>query len=181
LIIVTFGQLDGLVGLGAVLGFVALRKAQGRLLGLAILLLCLKPQVGGVLALVYLIQMYQTKSWQPVLVALGVVSGVVIFSFVVFGFWLNDWLRKIFQAGASDGIEFVNVSSDIGLYPYGLAILIIVLWLARRNIPALIAATLLAAPYAGYYSIVAALVFPLPLFIYVATWIPALFPTLGGC
>jgi hypothetical protein len=148
LIVISFGQLDGLVALGAVLGFLAIQNGSGVLLGTSILLLGLKPQVGGLLAVAYVFWAFSSLKRRPVLVALGIVAGVVLASFGAFGFWLVDWVIKIVDTSSSDGIEFVNVSSDIGLFPYGLAVLVLVLLFARRNIPALIVATVLSAPYA---------------------------------
>lgn len=180
LIVVSFGQLDGLVALGVVLGSLAVRNGSGRLLGASILLLGLKPQTGGLLAVIYLARVYGAFGRRPILIAGGIAVSVILASFAAFGFWLANWAQKIVRVSSSNGVEFVNVSSDIGLFPYGLVILALVLLLARGHIPALIVATLMAAPYAGYYSIVAALVFPLPPLVYVATWIPAVFPTQWG-
>ncbi len=180
LIVITFGQIDGLVTVGAVIGSVAIQTNNGFLFGGALLLLGLKPQVGGILAIIYLTWMIAKKQYLETMQAIGTSLGVILFSFLFFGFWLPDWLAKVIATVISNGREFVEVSSDIGLYPYGLIFLMIALLFARREIPTLVASSLLSVPYAGYYSIITALAFPLPWFIYCVTWLPAVMPTQFG-
>lgn len=174
LIIITFGQLDGLVMLGAVLGSAAACSGNGPRLGVAFLLLGLKPQVGGVLMVVCLARTLMSHGWRPACRALGVAGAVLLASFGAFGFWPPAWLTKMGGAAATDYAAFI--CSNIGLFPWGLVALAAVLWFAREDVPALLTATMLSMPYAGYHSLASALAFRLPPFIYLITWLPALFP-----
>jgi len=178
LIVTTFGQIDGLVALGAVIGSVAVRKNSGLLLGLAFLLLGLKPQVGCVLVIVYLVWMLSEGHCLDAGIATGVCVGVVGLSFLAFGFWLPDWINKIVVSIITGGDEFT--SFEIGLFPFGLVALAGSLCFAREDVPAILTGTLLASPYAGYYSLVSALAFPLPWFVYCLTWLPVFLPTKMG-
>lgn len=172
LIVITFGQLDGLVALGAALGYA--HRRNGLALGAVLLLLGLKPQIGGVLAAIYLVQAL-IENWRSALIALGVVGTTILASFAIFGLWLPVWVAKLTQAAIDGGGEFDAASANIGLFPYGLVLLALVLLLCRRP-PALLAATMLAMPYAGFHSLVVALAFPLSPLVYFATWLPAVLP-----
>lgn len=173
-VIISFGQLDGLVALGAALGSLAIQSGQGWLLGSAILLLGIKPQVGGLLALVYLFYLYRSVGWRPVAIALAVIVAVILASFIAFGFWLPVWATKVFHQSASGGGELYP-GNNIGLFPYGLIALLFTLILARHSPAAWVASALVAAPYAGFYSVFVSLVFPLPWFVYAATWLPTIY------
>ncbi|MGW8319541.1 MAG: glycosyltransferase family 87 protein, partial [Candidatus Promineifilaceae bacterium] len=164
--VLVYGQLDALVALGVALGWWAIRNKRPYWQGAATLLLVLKPHVGGLLALVYLL-------WQRDRRAL-VVSGVfVLATLPFFGLWPIQWLKVLFveanlSTGGAGQNTAVNEWNNIGLYPYGLLLLplLLVPYAREQKIPAVISASLLASPYAGAYTLMAVMGVPLPLVIY---------------
>jgi hypothetical protein len=80
-----FGQLDGFVLLGTALGLKALDSEDPISMGLAILLLLVKPHIGGPLAVLYLL-------WSRKRETILVIIGIVLLSMAVWGWdWLALW------------------------------------------------------------------------------------------
>ncbi len=161
-----YGQIDAVVALGVALGWWAIRNKRPYWQGAATLLLILKPHVAGLLALVYLV-------WQRDRRAL-VVSGLFVLATLPFlGLWPLQWAQVLLSetnlaaAGAGQNTA-VNEWNNIGLYPYGLLLLplLLVPYAREQKIPAVISASLLASPYAGAYTLMAVMGVPLPLVIY---------------
>lgn len=163
LTIISYGQLDGLVALGLVMG---LRYASKRriILGAASLLLIgLKPHMGLIIGLGILAK----GRWAMVRPAL-LASSLVFISFLAYPERWLEWL-----AGLAHLSEFINLSYNIGLFPWGLALLAAGLVLSVQT-PGLILAGLLSLPYVGYYSVIVVMVYRWPWWIYLLTWITVL-------
>lgn len=162
-------QIDGLVLLGVAIGAWAVKNQKPYWQGVSTLLLCLKPQAGFVLAMYYL---WRQRNWKAL-----VVSAVVIaISFACFGFWLWPWFQKILVSGS----DFVRAGNSIGLFPYGLVLIPVALlapgYTNCQRYIALVAASILASPYAGYHSLLASMAFPLPNWLYILLFVPLVYP-----
>jgi len=155
-----FGQLDGFVLFGTALGLAALRREKPILMGIAILLLLVKPHVGAPLALLYFI-------WLPRRDTLLTILFVFALSLIVWGWdWPITWVRNILTIQEE---YYVPQTTNISLFPYGLLV-----WLAllipktpMDRVKVALSATLLSVPYAATYSILPLLVLPLPWWLYV--------------
>jgi len=174
---IKMGQIDALVMLGAALGWWAVKNGRPYWQGAATLLLCLKPHIGAPLALVYL-------WWQRDLRAFVVSGAVVLASLLAYGVWPVVWLQKLIgftQEAAQGGGHFILSANYIGLFPYGLVFFLFPLlpmYHRQERSTAILAASMLASPYAGPYSILAAMAFPLPLWVYGLISLPLL-PHIG--
>ena len=154
-----FGQLDGFVLFGTALGLKALDSKKPILMGLAILLLLVKPHIGAPLAMLYFL-------WLPKRDTLLTVLLVTALSMIVWGWeWPLTWVRNILTIQEE---YYVPQSTNISLFPYGL-----LAWLAlliakspMDRVKVALSATLLSVPYAATYSILPLLVLPLPWWVY---------------
>ncbi|MCA9897830.1 MAG: hypothetical protein H6654_10490 [Ardenticatenaceae bacterium] len=156
-------QLDTLSMLGVALGWWAIQQKRPYHLGLALVLLGIKPHVTGILIIAYLVW-----GWHPA--ALLAPTLALLYSFAFYGFWIPGWLES--AVGQSSGsAAFFN--GGLGAFPYGL-----LLWLpillgrqlySRLQLAnAVTAATMLSMPYVGSYSVQAFLGLPL-------SWVSYLF------
>ena len=108
---------------------------------LALLLLLIKPQVGGVFALYLLLEQWRMGGWRRLLLNIAPTVIVIGLSFLLFGNW-----------PAYQYSTFVNVlrqSANTSLFPIslvaGIPLLVVALWKRRRR-PA-ISAAVLCSPY----------------------------------
>lgn len=172
-----YGQIDAYVALGVGLGAWAIRFKKPYWQGVAILLLCLKPHVGGILALVYLVWQ---RDWRAFVI--GVIVGLLSLAF--FGLWWPiEWVnRLLFESSvAAQGAGFSNQDNsfnNIGLFPFGLLFwpLVLIPYSRTQKIPAIISASILSSPYGGSYSLVSTMAMPLPILIYPVLSLPLLGP-----
>ena len=161
-----YGQIDAFVALGVALGWWAIRNDKPYWQGAATLLLCIKPHIGGPLAIVYLVWQKNRRAF--------LVSGLfLIITLAVFGLWPIQWSRRMIREaelaiGLSGFASRLNDWNNIGSYPYGLLLLpLLFLPYSRiQKVPAIISASILAAPFAGAYSMLSTMSMPLPLWIY---------------
>ncbi len=171
-----YGQIDTFVALGVGLGWWAIRTKRPYWQGVATLLLCLKPHLGGLLALVYLFWQWDRRAF--------VVSGLVgVVSLVLFGLgWPIEWFKRLvsetgltLNASGSFGNP-TNDFNDIGLFPYGLLLwpLVLIPYPRQQKIPAIISACIASSPYAGNYSLMTVLAVPLSIWIYPLLSLPFL-------
>lgn len=170
--IIKMAQTDGLILLGVCIGWWAIKHNKPYWQGVATLLLFLKPQTGIPIALVYLIWQ---RNWRSLVIS----TSVIVASFAVFGFWPIPWLDKLFSfsRGITTGGNFATTGNSIDLFPYGLLFFLVPLlpfYTRKERITAIIAASMLSVPYAGYYSIIAAMAFSLPIWVYVMISLPLL-------
>ncbi len=176
-----FGQLDGLVLFGVALGIKALelgereREGDGTgksdreygpiLMGIAILLVLIKPHIGAPLAAFFLLR-------SPRRATLLTILGGVILSMAIWGWtWPLAWTRRLLTIKSGD---FVQQTTNISLFPYGL-----LTWLALPaakspldRVKVILSATLLSVPYAAAYSVLPLLVTALPWWAYLLTDFP---------
>jgi hypothetical protein len=162
-------QIDLWIMLGAALGFYALQRRNGGLLGVSLALLLLKPQLGFVLAAVYFWQCTRKQ------MALLAVSLIMLLSFVTHGFWVPAWLQKMLTWSQSD------LSHNVSLYPYGVVFFLLPIALKRFYTPtqwysALMSSSMLSVPYVAEYSLVAVLAFPHPIWFYLLSWVVIFLP-----
>ncbi|MBL6983331.1 MAG: DUF2029 domain-containing protein [Anaerolineales bacterium] len=167
-----FGQLDGFVLFGTALGLAALKSEKPIWMGIAILLILVKPHVGAPLALLFFI-------WHPKRETLLTVLLVFVLSLIVWGWdWPITWVRNILTIQEE---YYVPQTTNISLFPYGL-----LAWLAilipktpMDRVKVALSATLLSVPYAATYSILPLLVLPLPWWVYLLASAPFIFGPLG--
>lgn len=161
-----FGQYDAIVAFGALLGYLALQKKRPYLLGLAVMVLLIKPHIGGFLALVYLVW---AKDWRPFVSMLA----VYLLSNLVWGWdWSILWVQKLIQKQIEP--YYVTQKINISLFPYGLVFLLAVFVPMERikKIQVAQAATCLATTYSPAYSLMFLFAFPLPWWGYVLATLP---------
>jgi hypothetical protein len=159
-----YGQIDALTALGVALGWWAIRNKRPYWQGMATLLLFIKPHVGGLLAIYYLV-------WQRDRRAFVISGSVFAASMLWFGFewpidYVNSLIRETINGANSSGFNsLANAFNNIGLFPIGLTFFIFLFLPAPREkrILAVISASLLASPYAGNYSMLATMAVQLPL------------------
>ncbi len=172
-----YGQIDGWVMLGVAIGAWAIQSKKPYYQGVATLLLFLKPHVGAVLALIYLIWQW---NWRSFVVSIS----VCLLSLIFFGVkWPIEWVtRLLFETSlASQAQGFsgdANSFNNVGLFPYGLMawLLLLIPYPKEEKIAAIVAASILSSPYAGGYSLLSTMGVSLPILVY-----PMLsFPFLGS-
>ncbi len=163
-----YGQLDGFVLFGVALGLFALDSKKPILMGIAILLLLVKPHIGAPLAVLFFL-------WFPRRDTLLTIFVVTLLSLIVWGWdWPITWVRNILTIQEE---YYVPQTTNISLFPYGL-----ITWLALLipktpvdRVKVALSATILSVPYAATYSILPLLVLPLPWWIYLIGSAPFLF------
>ncbi len=171
-----YGQIDVLVTLGVALGAWSIRSNKPYYQGVATLLLFLKPHIGAVLALVYLIWQW---NWRAFVISIS----VGLFSLIFFGLgWPIEWIKRlVFEVSLASQAQGFNAEANsfnnIGFFPYGLIAwpLLLIPYPKEEKIPAIVSASILSSPYAGGYSLLATMGVSLPILVY-----PMLsFPFLG--
>jgi hypothetical protein len=145
-----YSQLDILSMLGVALGWWAVERERPLWLGVALVLLGVKPQATGILAILYL-------GWGWSVAALLIPSLVLLYSFLVYGLWVPGWIAHTLKQSTGADPFF---HGGLGAYPWGL-----LAWLplivgyriySRKQAAATtLAATMLSMPYVGYYSVTA--------------------------
>ncbi len=151
-----WGQIDWIVLLGIGMAWYAYQKESWWLMGIAILLVIIKPQL-GVFAMMYLWFVSKGR-WKSA----AFVFAFFILSLLVWGLWPVWIVEHAIKMAADPAHQLWNASLGLKAFPILLIVLII-----KKSPPAkflaLIAATMLVSPYLPYYSSVALLCFPLPL------------------
>jgi hypothetical protein len=145
-----FAQLDILSMLGVALGWWSIQRKKPVWLGVAVTLLGIKPQVTGVLGFIYAVWGWHVK-------VLFFPTAVLLYSFLFYGFWIPEWIQHILSQSTGSDPFF---QGGIGAFPWGLlAWLFLILgyryYDKTQFAAAVIAATILSAPYVGFYSVMA--------------------------
>ncbi|GAB4438843.1 MAG: hypothetical protein Kow0031_20740 [Anaerolineae bacterium] len=156
-------QIDLWIAFGAALGFYALRRQSGGLLGVSLIILMIKPQLGFVLAALYFFQCTRKQ------MALLTAGAIFLVSLLVLGFWVTGWVQKILLWSQSD------LSHNVSLYPYGIVCFLLPVLFRRYYTPtqwysALMSCSMLSVPYVAEYSLVTVLAFPHPAWFYWLSW-----------
>lgn len=161
--LLTANQLDGLVALGAILGWWSIKNYRPFVTGVAAALLGIKPQVGGFYA-VYLL--WRGRNWLTFW-PLGIIFFISVY---LYGWWPFDWLIRLqnlpsYLTGAS--------RISVGSIPLALLAASVFIWRFRdyneiNRAQSLIIMNLFSASYAAMYSAFSLLCFPIPLWLYPA-------------
>ena len=165
-----YAQLDGLVALGIGLGYWAVKTHRPLWVGIACVLLGIKPQVGSIVALYYLWCIKDIK-------ALICPFAVLALSILLFGFWPVAYAQRL--VGSSDAAFFTEQLSNIGLFPWGMLSLLLLLLRSdsmRQRIIIILGATMLSSPYTAYYGTLSLIIFSLPWWSYVFFSAPFFLP-----
>lgn len=144
-----YGQIDGWVALGAVLGWRALQRSHPYLLGLSLLLLSSKPHIGLPLALFF---MLRGRTWKMLVIP----AAVLLVSFIPYGFWPLAFIQALIRTPVE---AYTRQTINITLWPWSLAILPILTWRWKKmselaQSAAVLAITCLLAPYSPAYSLI---------------------------
>jgi len=166
-----YGQLDIFVMLGVALGFWAVQHQKPAWLGVALLLLLVKPHIGGPLAVVYFMW---SRNWRTVVVF----GAVLLLTLIIWGVeWPIIWIKSLFRVATPPPEATITTAgqwTNISLFPYGLlAWLVVLLPMPRvERATAILSATFLSVPYAATYSLIALLVLPVSWWVYVLSSVP---------
>ncbi|HEY61286.1 MAG TPA: DUF2029 domain-containing protein [Anaerolineae bacterium] len=171
--IIFYGQIDLYVIFGLPLGLWAVDRKHPYILGVALLLLLIKPQYGLLPAIILFF--WSSERWKSSLVVIG---GVIL-SFLVWHNWvavlLSQWqIYRNPSLAAEFHHEQGNTSLHIPLW-IGAILSLGVLFLpinGEKKILSLLSISFLISPYSTVYSQLAMLVFPLPKWFYVFAIIP---------
>lgn len=144
---VWLGQLGGIVALGAALAYLVVAdKLPPGWGGIAVLLLLVKPQVGGLLSLYVLFTLLKRDRldfyW-----SLYAICAVLLLSAVVFGSWLGPWLEWILARAGAPTIENLG----LGLLAVPLLTILIVQMPPTRRMALLLILNPLLSPYVQHY------------------------------
>lgn len=172
--LVWYAQIDGLVALGVGLGYWAIQHEKPYWVGVSCLLLGIKPQVGGILALYYLWKAASAR-------ALVLPSLVALISFIAFGFWPIAYVHRLISL--EDLTLFTEQGTNIGLFPWGALSWIVLLfgtYSFRQRVMLILCATMLSSPYMAHYSTVSLLIFDLPKLLYFFFSAPFILPLPWG-
>jgi hypothetical protein len=139
------GQIDTLSLIGIAVGYAATRRKDTLLMAISLSLLSIKPQIGLIVALYFLIK---SRLWKSLLV----ITSLFVFSLCLYGAWpLKLWSVK-------PGLDIVK--QNVSLWPYigPLALPIYLLcFIPQRNmlrkVGVLLASNALAFPYMRPYSL----------------------------
>ena len=167
-----YGQLDMLVMFGAILGLWALDNDKHILNGIAILLLLVKPHIGGPLAITY---MYWSRNWKMLLT----MAGVFFISLLIWGYqWPINWINNLLHASVKSRII---QEANIGYFPYGLiSCLGLFIPMSRKDKSLyILCATITSFTYVGTYSLIAILGFAVPWWAYLLSSAPYVLGTNG--
>lgn len=144
---VWLGQMGGIVTLGAALAYLVVAdKLPAGWGGIAVLLLLVKPQAGGLLALYVLFTLLKRDRldfyW-----SLYAICAVLLLSAVVFGSWLGPWLEWIQNRTVVDSVENLG----LGLLAAPLLTILIVQMPPTRRMALLLVLNPLLSPYVQHY------------------------------
>ena len=141
------GQIEALVLLGMTLGwFVMQRKLHPALMGVAWLLMALKPQVAALPALLFAYWLWKERGWKVVASGAGVSVAIIGASLALFPAYPHDIMHTM--------RTYIPPSSNASVFPFGLAALPLIAWPGLDRITRLrvaLAANLLCSPYILLY------------------------------
>jgi len=165
-----YGQIDGLVVGGLALAWWANNQRLPTLAGAGLMLASIKPQLALPLALAL-------WWWSPSrLKTLIVPVLAALVSFLVWGWWLPEWL-----AGLQSTQDLVGLSRNLSFWPV-LGPWVLLVWPIlillpldrKRKLIAIAAGTMLSVPYFPLPSTVLILTMPVPIWAWLAVQLPVL-------
>ena len=132
------GQVEGILAFGVLLGL----SGNPILVGLGLVILSIKPQVTGLLALWIV---WKNKDYRDFIIPLV----TVLISFAIHGMWVDNWILSILNKG--DYLN--NVGWNISLlFPYSL-VLLPLLYMFRKDFRAMLVLPAILMPYYAFYSL----------------------------
>lgn len=141
------GQMGGIVAFGAALALLVLRdKLPPGWGGIAVLLLLVKPQVGGLLAL-YMLWVQLRRDRLDLYWSIYAVCAVLMLSAIVYGPWLGPWLDWIMARSGLPSPENLG----LGLLALPLLTTIFIQMLPNRRALLLLVVNPLLSPYVQHY------------------------------
>jgi hypothetical protein len=163
-----YGQIDPYVVFGLVLGYWALNKSRPYILGIAIMLILIKPQI-GLLPAIFMFYLSSNKS-KTSLIALSIFTASLLI-------W-PSWIKFSFAHWSTYTDRFENQLSNT--YNLSLWITVPAVLIAlpiqrsslQKRLLSLVAANLLLVPYSPIYSQLSLLVFPLNPLLSIFAFIP---------
>jgi hypothetical protein len=170
-----YGQIDGLVIGGLALAWWSNNQQRPTLAGAGLLLASIKPQLALPIALAL-------WWWSPSrLKTLIVPLLAALASFVVWGWWVPEWL-----AGLRSTQDLVGLSRNLSFWPM-LGPWVLLVWPIvfllpldrKRKLIAIAAGTMLSMPYFPLPSMVLVLTMPVPIWAWLAAQLPALAGLVG--
>lgn len=145
------GQIEILPVWGATIGWlVVTRRIAPVWLGLALILLAVKSQVGVGLGLLYTFWVWRDYGLKALVAPAGLALSVIAITVAIYGNWIPDYLHSL--AGLAPQEQMWNAAV---FFPFGLLAIPVALMpirmSRRRRTRMVAAATLLASPYFGTY------------------------------
>lgn len=156
------GQLDAFVALGVALGYWFIKEKRPIWQGAATLLLCAKPHIGLPLAVFYLLWQ---RDWRSIIVSGAVALGSMPF----LGLWPIQYARNLLSRSEGGCLAGILCAGSVGLFPWGLLfwpLVVLPVYRGTQRVGAIVAATMLSMDYAAWYSALAVMAVPLPLWVY---------------
>lgn len=150
------GQIEFITVISLILGWwVVHHKAHPIWLGVAIVGLLTKVQVGwGIIALFCLWMIYE-KRWRDLMWAGVAIIGIILVTLIIYPNWIGLWLDSL-RVLSPSGRYFDSSIFPIGILAWGIAILPIPMTRMRR-LRLVASATLLGSPYFANYHCITAL------------------------
>ena len=131
------GQFEGVL----VAAIVIALTANPWLAGIGVFILTFKPQVG---AIVILFALIKRRDWRILVIP----AWMYLLSFVLYGWWVPDWLARLWAA--NEITKFGN--TNISMYPVGILFLTLI-FRYRDSLKIWMLTTSLAMPYYPVYSL----------------------------
>jgi hypothetical protein len=136
------GQVEALVLLGVTLAWlVILQKIRWQWMGLAIMLMMIKPQVGFLLSILFMCWLYDDRGWKRLGWSIWIAMAIFMVSMILYPTWGDDiWVTMK---------AYVAPPTNASIFPWGLLTLPILLFKMPRLIRLRIALAinLLCSPY----------------------------------
>ncbi len=159
-----YGQIDGIIIGGLTLAYYAIERKRPVLAGLGIAIAMIKPQMSAFMILLFL--WWSPSKWKT----LTIPTVMILLSFIQWGFWIPEWLNKLF--GFHD--IFLPTATNISVWPItGPWVLLIWPFLAllpidrKHRLIAFAAGTMMSVPYFPIYSSLLVLPMQIPVLVYV--------------
>jgi hypothetical protein len=171
-----YGQIDGLIISSLAFAWWATERQRPFLAGLGLAFAMVKPQVS--IFLIILFWWWSSSRWKTSIFP----ACLILLSFIQWGFWLPEWIGRIFQFKEIYDPSATNISlwQQLGVWSLLIWPLIFLIPLDRkRRIVAVSAGTMISVPYFPIYSSLLVLPMPIPVFTYALFQTSFLLPIIG--
>jgi hypothetical protein len=163
------GQIDGLIAFGILLGVHSVENEQPYLLGVGLLLMGIKPQLGAIAGIWLFLQMRDLRS-----LIFPMMIGIV--TFLTDGLWPMELLESAGRDSLLAGAHNISLWPIAGLFLLPL-ILLPFLFLGqnpKRGVAISLIVTFLVMPYANFYSLDLLFAVGLPFWLVPVSYLPLL-------